>query len=68
MTEGIDFNIFSLHQAQARQTIILDIEGAHLLDRQLAFPRDGIASCLQATRLDSTPTAGFTAVHAFAGA
>ena len=33
--EGIGFNLFSLHQAQARQTIILDKEGAHLFDRQL---------------------------------
>ena len=54
VTEGIRFNLFSLHQARARQTIILDKEGAHLFDRQLAFPRDEIESCLYATRLDPT--------------
>ena len=29
VTEGIGFNLFALHQAQARQTIILENEGAH---------------------------------------
>ena len=46
VTEGIRFNLFSLHQTQARQTIILDKEGAHLFDRQLTFSRDKIGSCL----------------------
>ena len=67
VTEGIGFNRFSLHQAQARQSIILDNESSHLLDRQLTFPRDEIGSCLCATRLDPTPTAGLTAVPAFSG-
>ena len=66
--EGIGFNLFSLHQAQARQTIILHKEGTHLFDRQLTFPRDEIGSCLYATRLDPTPTAGLSAVPAFTGA
>ena len=69
VTEGIGFNLFSLHQAQARQTIILGKEGAHLFDRQLTFARDEIgSSCLYATRLDPTPTAGLTAVPTFTGA
>ena len=67
MTEGIGFNLVSLHQTQARQTIILDKEGAHLFDRQLALPRNEIESCLYATRLDPTPTSGLTAVPAFSG-
>ena len=67
VTEGIAFNLFSLHQGQARQTIILDEEGAYLLNRQLTFPRDEIGSCFYATRLDPTPTAGLTAVPAFSG-
>ena len=67
VTEGIGFNLFSLHQAQARQTIILDKEGAHLCDTQLTFSRDEIGPCLYATRLDPTPTAGLTAVPAFSG-
>ena len=67
VTEGIGFNRLSLHQAQARQSIILDNEGSHLLDRQLTFPRGEIGSCLCATRLDPTPTAGRIAVPAFSG-
>ena len=68
VTEGIGFNLCSIHQAQARHTIIMDKEGAHLFDRQPTFPRDEIGSCLYATRLDRTPTARFTAVPAFTGA
>ncbi|CAN0463970.1 unnamed protein product, partial [Laminaria digitata] len=32
VTEGIGFNLFSLHDAQARQTITLDKDGVHLFD------------------------------------
>ena len=67
VAEGISFNLFSLHQAKALQTIILDKEGTHLFDRHLTFPRDEIGSCLYATRLDPTPTTGLTAVPAFTG-
>ena len=65
--EGIGVTLFSLHQPQARQTIILDKEGAHLFDRLLTFPRDEIGSRLYATRLNLTPTAGLTAVPSFPG-
>ena len=65
VTEGIGFNLFSLHQAQAREITILDNEGAHLFDKQLNFPE--IGSCLYATRLDPTPTAGLTALPASSG-
>ncbi|CAM9331230.1 unnamed protein product, partial [Laminaria digitata] len=34
-TEGIGFNLFSLHDAQARQTITLDKDGVHLFDNRL---------------------------------
>ena len=67
VTEGIGSNLFSLHQAQARQTIMLDKEGAHLLDKPLTFSRNEIGSCLNATLLDPTPTAGLSAVPAFSG-
>ena len=42
VTKGIGFNLFSLHDAQARQTIIMDKEGAHLFDNRLTFPRGEI--------------------------
>lgn len=32
VTEGTSFNIFSLHEAQARQTITFDKCGAHLFE------------------------------------
>lgn len=41
-TEEIGFDLFPLQQAYARQTIILNIEGAHLFDNQLTFCRDNI--------------------------
>ncbi|CAN0019315.1 unnamed protein product, partial [Laminaria digitata] len=40
VTEGIGFNLFSLHDAQARQTMTLDKDGVHLFDNRLTFPRD----------------------------
>ena len=58
VTEGIGFNLFYLHKAQTRQTIIQDKEAAHLFDRQLTLRRDEIGSCSYATRLDPTPAAG----------
>ena len=67
VTEGIGFNLFSLHDAQARQTITLDKEGVHLFDHRLTFPRDSIGSSLHATRMAPTPTADLTAVPALSG-
>ena len=40
VTEGIGFNLFSMHDARARQTINLDKDGAHVFDGRLAFPPD----------------------------
>ena len=64
VTEGIGFNLFSLHDVQARQIITLDKEGVHLFDNRLTFPRDGTGSCLYVTRMHPTPTIGLTAVPA----
>ena len=64
VTEGIWFNLFSLHNVQARQTITLDKNGAHLFDKRLTFPRNATGSCLYATRMDPTPTIGLTVVPA----
>ena len=64
VTEGIGFNLFSLHDVQARQIITLDKEGVHLFDKRLTFPRDGTGSCLYATRMHPTLTIGLTAVPA----
>ena len=62
VTEWIGFNLLSLHDVQARQTITLDKDGAHLFDKRLTFPRDATGSSLYATRMDPTPTVGLTAV------
>ena len=67
VTEGIGFNLFSLHDAQARQTITLDKDGVHLFQNRLTFPRDEIGSCLYATRMDPTPTTALNAVPALSG-
>ena len=64
VTEGIGFNLFSLHDVQARQIITLDKEGVHLFDKRLTFPRDGTGSCLYATRMHPPLTIGLTAVPA----
>ena len=55
VTEGIGFNLFSLHQAQARQTITIDNDGVHLFNNRLTFPRDSIGSSLFATRMAQAP-------------
>ena len=64
VTEGIGFNLFSLHDVQARQTITLDKDGAHFFDKRLTFPRDATGSCLYATRMNPAPTIRLTAVPA----
>ena len=38
VTEEIGFNLFSLHDVQARQIITLDKEGVHLFDERLTSP------------------------------
>ena len=58
VTEGIDVNLFSLHDAQQRQKITLDKHGVHLFDNRLIFPRDETGSHLYATRLAPAPTKG----------
>ena len=68
VTEGIGFNLFSRHDARARQTITLGKDGAHLFDGRLTFPRDLTGSSLFATRIDPTPTTRLTAVPALSGA
>ena len=55
VTEGIGFDRFCLHDAQGRQTIVLDKEGAHLFDKRLIFSRDATGSSLYATRFEPTP-------------
>ena len=61
VTEGIGFNLFSFHDAQAKQPITLGKNGAHLFDNRLTFPRDATGSSLFATRMDPTPTTGLPA-------
>jgi len=69
-TEGIQYNLFSLHEAQGRQRIIIDEDGVHLFDNRVTFLRDSVGSRLYATRMEQTdpnPTAGLTAVPAMSG-
>ena len=68
-TEGTGFNLFSLHDAQSRQTITLGKEGVHLLSKQLTFPRSEPGSYLYATRVAPTPTpkTAFTSVPVISG-
>ena len=61
VTEGIRFNLFLLHDAQARQSITLDKDRATSFDNHLSFPRDATGSNLCATRMNLTPTTGLTA-------
>ena len=42
VTEGIQYNLFSLHEAQGRQRIIMDEDGLHLFDNRLTFLRESI--------------------------
>lgn len=49
--ENMEFNLFSLHQAEDLQRIALDELGTHLLDGQLTFPRRSRGSSPWATRL-----------------
>lgn len=56
VTEGIEFNHVSLHEAQGRQKIIMDKDGVHLLDNRLTFIRGSIRSRLHATRMNPTDT------------
>ena len=54
VTDGIGFNLFSIHDAQAMQTITLDEEGVHQFIIRLPFPRNEIGSSSHATRMDPT--------------
>ena len=67
MTEGVDFNLFSPHDARKRQTITAGKHGVHLFDNRLTFPRDETGSHLYATRLAPTPSKTLTAVSAISG-
>ena len=68
VTEGAGFNLFSLHQAQARQTITMDNDGVHLLNRiggggapataAAADPVAGTAAPATATATAAEPLAG----------
>ena len=68
VTDGIGFNLFSLSDAQARQIITLDKDGARRFDGRLNFPRDLTGSSLFATPIDPTPSTKLTAVPALSGA
>ena len=67
VTEGTEFNLFSLHDAESRQNITLDKDGVHLFIMQLRFARNETDSYPYATRIAPTPTpnTGFTAVSVF---
>ena len=70
VTEGIQYNMFSLHEAQGRRRIIMDEDSVHLCDNRLTFLRDSVGSRLYATRMDPTdpnPTAELTPVPAMSG-
>lgn len=66
LTERIEFNLFSLHNAQPRPTITLDNDGVHLFNKQMAFPRSETGSCLHTTRIAPTliPKTAFDSVPA----
>ena len=49
--DDMKFNLFSLHQVQGKQDIILKKKGVYLFDGQLVFTRDSRASYQVATRL-----------------
>ena len=42
VTESIKYNLFSLHEAQGRQKIIMDEDGVHLFDNRVTFLRDSV--------------------------
>lgn len=68
VTEGIGFNIFSVHDVQARQTIVPDDkDDSCVFNTRLTFSRDQTGSCLLVTRMDPTPSLGLTAVPALSG-
>ena len=70
VTEGIQYNLSSIHEAQGRQRIIMDEDGVHLFDNLLTFLRDSIGSRLYAAPMDPTypnPTVGLNYVPAMSG-
>ena len=69
VTEGTEFNLFSLYDAESRQNIALDKDGVNLFIMQPTFPRSETGSHLHATRIAHTPTpiTGFTAVSVISG-
>ena len=53
LLDGIRFNLFSLHQTQLSQRIVLDAKGVHLFGGELVFPWRETGSFLRASRLPS---------------
>ena len=65
--EGMRFNRCSLHDAQARQSITLHKDGAHLIDNRPTFACDATGASLYETRTDPTPPTEHRAISALSG-